>query len=350
MAELLLSGCTCSSDHLYLYPNDVLLEDTIRASRDLGLRFHPVRGIVTRDNEHGGLYAPEIVETCQSGIKEARRLIEEFHDNSKYSMLRLSIGPTSPFTCDMETMVESAKVVLEYPGVRLHTHLAENDEDIQYTRGEYGMRPGEYLEACGWYDHGRAWCAHCVRLNDDECSQFAARKVGVAHCPISNGRLGSGIAPIREMLDAGVNVGLGVDGSSSNDAGTIIAEARTALILQRARLGAKGLTIKETLKIAVQGGAGNLGRDDVGTIAPGYAADFVGWRVKGPGAAPSFSGALHSPVSALILCDAGRVTTNVINGEVVVDNGTLKTFDLETIIAEHNEASARLNAGRQETA
>ncbi|KAL4422529.1 hypothetical protein ABPG75_008726 [Micractinium tetrahymenae] len=341
MAELLLSGCTCTSDHLYIYPNDVTLDDTIRAARDIGMRFHPTRGIMTLGKSRGGLPPDDVVEETEAALQDAKRLIEEYHDPNRYSMLRVGIAPCSPFSVTNECMIEAAKLARRYQHVRLHTHLAENSQDIEFSERTYGCRPGGYLEQVGW-DRGDCWFAHCVMLDERERRQFAERGLGVTHCPSSNCRLASGICPVRQLRDAGVNVGLGVDGCASNDSGNMLEQARLALLLQRGLLrDVQGLRVREALELAIQGGASNLGRDDIGQIAPGFAADFVAWKLTGNVA---LAGAQHDPVGALLLCTPGYVDLSVVNGEQIIRDGRLLTCNLDELLREHAAASARVCA------
>ncbi|KAG2453830.1 hypothetical protein HYH02_002037 [Chlamydomonas schloesseri] len=328
IAELLLSGCTTSSDHLYMFPNDVTLDDTIRAARSLGLRFHPVRGGMSAGVSKGGIAPDSVVEEEDAILADMERCITTYHDNSKYSMLRISLGPSSQKTVTHELMISSARLARRHPGVRLHTHLAENEEDIVYTHKMYGYRFGEYIQAVEW-DKCDCWFAHCVKLNEGERALFAQRGIGVAHCPSSNTRLASGIAPVRAMLDQGVNVGLGVDGACSSDAASILAEARLALLLQRAGGDPRGLGVREALRMATRGGAANLGRGDVlGQVAPGFAADVVGFKVEGKIA---YAGAGIDPVASLLLCapTSGTVNWSIIDGHVVVKEGVLLAGDVD---------------------
>jgi len=343
MAELMLSGCTTSSDHLYIFPNDVKLDDTIRAARDLGLRFHPVRGGMSAGISKGGIAPDDVVESEEAILADMKRCIEEFHDNSRYSMLRMNLGPSSQKTVSNELMSESAKLARQYPGVRLHTHLAENQEDIEYTHKLYGYRFKDYINTVGW-NKGDCWFAHCCMVNDEEIALFAHEGIGVAHCPSSNSRLASGIAPVRKMLDAGVNVGLGVDGSACNDSQNLIAEARLAMLLQRVNMAGgdpTALSAREALRIATKGGAANLGRDDIGEVAPGFAADLAAWKFDG---SLVFAGATADPIGALIMCcpSAPFVNFSCINGRVVVQDGALRTMALETIVAEASKRSLNL--------
>ncbi|KAL6771369.1 hypothetical protein ACKKBG_A26095 [Auxenochlorella protothecoides x Auxenochlorella symbiontica] len=341
MVELLLSGCTTSSDHLYIYPNDVTLDDTIRAAREVGLRFHPTRGIMTLGKSQGGLPPDDCVETTEVALEDARRLIRQYHDPSCHAMLRLGVAPCSPFSVTEDCMAAAAKLVAEFPGVRLHTHLAENQEDIDYSLKVYGCRPGEYIKRVGW-NREVSWYAHCVMLSAEERVQFRDAGMAVAHCPSSNLRLASGICPVRRLLDDGVTVALGVDGTASNDTGNLLQEMRLALLLQRASGNVEGLRVREALQIATQGGAKALGWEgEVGVIAPGYAADFVGWKTSD---SVAFAGGLHQPLSSLLLCAPGNVTTSVINGEVIVRDGCLLTVDVKALVRDHNERSARICA------
>ncbi|GAQ83977.1 Atrazine chlorohydrolase/guanine deaminase [Klebsormidium nitens] len=339
MAELILTGCTTTSDHLYIYPNDVKLEDCIKASREIGMRFHPTRGAMTLGQSKGGLPPDNVCEEEDAALATMKQLIEDFHDNSKYSMLRMGLAPCSPFTVDNSLMIAAAKLARQYEGVRLHTHLAENQEDIDFSIKTYGCRPGKYITDVGW-DASDVWFAHCCMLDDAEMKQFHDNGIGIAHCPSSNLRLASGIAPVRTLLDTGVNVGLGVDGSASNDCGHLLAEARLAMLLQRHTGNAQGMTIAEAFDVAVKGGARNLGRDDIGEIASGYAADFVAWRTDTIG----FSGGRIDEAAALLLCgpSVGFVDLSVINGEAVVKDGKFTTIDLTELVKAHNACSARI--------
>ena len=272
MAELMLSGCTTSSDHLYLYPNDAKLDDEIRAAREIGMRFHAARGAMSMGESKGGLPPDSLVEGEENVLIDMRRVIEQFHDASRHSMLRIVIAPCSPFTVTQNLMRESAALARSY-GVHLHTHLAETPNDVAYSLEKFGLLPGDYARDVGWVGDD-VWHAHCVCLNEREIALFGKTGTGVCHCPSSNLRLGSGIAPIRKMVDSHVHVGLGVDGSASNDSGHLLNEARMALLLQRAGGNPAGLKAREALELATLGGAAVLGRDDIGALAPGMSADL----------------------------------------------------------------------------
>ncbi len=339
MAELLLSGCTTASDHHYIYPNDVRLEDEIRAAQELGLRFHAARGSMSLGESAGGLPPDELVESEADILRDTQRLIETWHDSARGSMLRIVVAPCSPFSVSVDLMRESAALARAY-GLRLHTHLAENDKDVAYSLSVFGNRPGRYAEEVGWLG-ADVWHAHCVKLDESEIDLFARTGTGVCHCPSSNMRLASGIAPIRLMLDRRVKVGLGVDGSASNDGGHLLNEARQALLLQRVGGDPAGLTAREALELATRGGAAVLGRDDIGSIAVGMAADIIAYRLDDV----ALAGAAHDPVAALVFCQPPRVDLSVINGAIVVEDGCLLSADLPLLIEEHNRLSAELIRG-----
>ncbi|VVE19212.1 8-oxoguanine deaminase [Pandoraea cepalis] len=336
MAELLLSGCTTSSDHLYIYPNGCKLDHSIEAAAEIGMRFHASRGSMSVGQSQGGLPPDRVVEREDDILTDTQRLIETYHDAGRYAMLRVVVAPCSPFSVSRDLMRESATMARHY-GVSMHTHLAENVNDIAYSREMFGMTPAEYAQDLGWVGHD-VWHAHCVQLDDAGIALFARTGTGVAHCPCSNMRLASGIAPIRRMRDAGVPVGLGVDGSASNDAANMIGEARQALLLQRVGFGPSAMTAREALEIATVGGARVLGRDDIGVLAPGMAADFVAFDTRGIGMA----GGLHDPVAALVFCNPGQAAYSVVNGRVVVREGRLATLDLPSLVTRHNALARQL--------
>jgi 8-oxoguanine deaminase len=337
MAELMLSGCTTSSDHLYIYPNDSTLDDQIRAAQEIGIRFHAARGSMSVGESKGGLPPDKVVEDEAFILKDTQRIIEQYHNSQRHSMLRIVVAPCSPFTVSQDLMRESAELARSY-GVHLHTHLAENIKDIEYGLQVFGQRPGDYVESVGWVGND-VWHAHCVKLDESEISLFGRTGTGVCHCPSSNMRLASGIAPIREMLDARVKVGLGVDGSASNDSGHLLSEARQAMLLQRVKAeNPAALSAREALEIATRGGASVLGRDDVGYLAQGMSADFVAYRVDDV----AFAGAQHDVVAALVFCQPPSVDISVINGKAVVSEGQLHTLDLPVLIEQHNNLSKRL--------
>ena len=356
MAELLLSGCTTTSDHLYIYPNGVRLDDSIDGARAIGMRFVATRGSMSVGESQGGLPPDHVVEREDAILKDTQRLIETYHDDSFGAMLNVSVAPCSPFSVSQDLMRVSAELARSH-GVRLHTHLAENDHDLAYSQAHFNCTPTQYAAELGWVGED-VWHAHCVKLDDEGISLFAATRTGVAHCPCSNMRLASGIAPIRKMVDAGVPVGLGVDGSASNDAAHLLNEARQAMLLARVGramqapeirdgrtflgcdLGPAEMTPRDALRLGTRGSAAVLGRArDIGQITPGYCADLALFKMDSLGFA---GGAVHDPVGALLLCASAQANHVVVNGRVVVDAGHLTTVDLPVLIEQHNRLAVQL--------
>jgi cytosine/adenosine deaminase-related metal-dependent hydrolase len=336
MSELILSGCTTSSDHLYIYPNDCRLDDSIEAAQRIGMRFHAARGAMSVGQSKGGLPPDCVVEDEAAILKDTQRVIETYHDAATHAMLRIVAAPCSPFSVSRDLMKEAAFMARSY-GVSLHTHLAENANDIAYSREKFGKTPAEYAEDCGWVGKD-VWHAHCVQLDDNGVYMFARTGTGIAHCPCSNMRLASGIAPIRKMLDAGLPVGLGVDGSASNDGAHMLGEVRQAMLLQRVGFGPDAMTARQALELATLGGAKVLNRDDIGALKPGMSADIITFRLDQVGLA----GALHDPVAALVFCTPSNVTNSIINGRIVVRDGLLQTLDLPLVVERHNALAAEL--------
>lgn len=334
LAELALSGCTLSSDHLYLYPNGARLDDTIDAAREIGLRFHPTRGAMSIGESDGGLPPDALVEDEAAILDDCIRVIDAHHDAAEGAMVRVGIAPCSPFSVSRGLMRDAALLARD-KGVMLHTHLAENDEDVAYSEATFGCRPGQYAEDLGWTGPD-VWHAHCVKLDGAEIDLFARTRTGVAHCPCSNCRLGSGIAPVRAMRDAGVSVALGVDGSASNDSGNLIAEARQAMLLQRVANGADAMSAREALEIATRGGADVLGRPDCGRLAPGKRADIAVWDVRGVESAGSWDPA------ALLLAGPVRVRDLFVEGRQVVRDGHLATIDLPRVLEDQRRLARAL--------
>ena len=358
MAELLLSGCTTSSDHLYIYPNGVRLEDSIEAAQRIGMRFVATRGSMSVGQSAGGLPPDRVVEQEDAILKDSQRLIETWHSAAHGAMLQVALAPCSPFSVSPDLMRQSALLARSFKGqgVRLHTHLAENDHDIAYSRETFNKTPAQYAQELGWLGDD-VWHAHCVKLDDEGISLFAASRTGVAHCPCSNMRLSSGIAPVRRMLNAGVPVGLGVDGSASNDAAHMVNEARQAMLLARVGralmppetrdgktffgcdLGPTEMTARDALHIATRGGAQVLGRQDIGHLAMGMCADFALFDLRTLG----FAGAaVHDPVASLLLCASPPAAYTVVNGRVVVREGQLTTVDLGPLVERHNRLARQL--------
>ena len=332
MAELALSGCTMSSDHLYLFPNGGRLDDSIEGATRIGIRFHATRGAMSIGESDGGLPPDALVEDEAAILNDCERVVAAFHDPSPSAMLRIGLAPCSPFSVSRELMRDAADLARSL-AVRLHTHLAENDEDVAFSRERFGMTPGEYAEDCGWTG-ADVWHAHCVKLTPPEIDLFARTGTAVAHCPCSNCRLASGIAPVRAMRDAGVTVGLGVDGSASSDMGELAAEMRMAMLLQRVT-GAP-MSAAEALEIATAGGAAALGRPDLGRIAPGFRADLAFWDAFAVPMAGSWDPA------ALALAGPGRVDRLMVEGRDIVAEGRLIGLDLAPVLEEHRAAALRL--------
>ena len=359
MAELLLSGCTTSSDHLYIYPNGVKLDDCIAAAQEIGMRFVATRGSMSVGQSKGGLPPDRVVEQEDAILKDTQRLIERYHDASHGAMTQVAVAPCSPFSVSQDLMRLSAEMARHY-GVRLHTHLAENDHDIAYSLEKFNRTPTQYAEDLGWLGHD-VWHAHCVKLDDEGISLFAATRTGIAHCPCSNMRLASGIAPIRKMIEAGVPVGLGVDGSASNDAAHMVNEARQAMLLARLRKSLEGpqvsaegktifgcdtapmeMTARDALKLATRGGAEVLGRKDIGQLSVGYCADMALFDLRNLSFA---GGAVHDAIGSLMLCASAPAAYTVVNGRVVVSEGQLASVDLGNVIERHNKFAVQLAAG-----
>ena len=331
LGELLLTGCTTTSDHLYLFPRgqERLVDVEIAAAREMGIRFQPTRGSMSRGQTQGGLPPDDVVQDEETILADSRRLIREHHDPRPGAMTRIALAPCSPFSVTDGLMRRTAELAREH-GVRLHTHLAETLDEEAYCQQEYGCRPVEYLRRLGWLGPD-VWLAHCVHLSAEEVSLFGETGTGVAHCPSSNFRLGSGIAPVRALLEAGVPVGLGVDGSASNDTSNMLAEARQALLAHR--IGAdpsRWITAEEALWMATRGGARCLGRDDIGSLEPGKRADLVLVDTR----KLSYAGASSDLLAALVFSPfPAPVDTAMVNGKVVVEGGELRGVDVPALVA-----------------
>lgn len=336
LAELAISGCTTSSDHLYLFPNGVRLDDEIAAAAEIGVRFHATRGAMSIGRSAGGLPPDSLVEDEAAILADCRRVIETFHDPARYAMTRVAVAPCSPFSVSRELMRDAA-ILARSLRVGLHTHLAENAEDVAYSQEKFGMRPGAYAESLGWTGPD-VWHAHCVCLDHAEIDLFSRTGTGVAHCPSSNMRLASGIAPVRRMLDAGVHLGLGVDGSASNDAAHLLSEARQSMLLQRVNGTGASLTARQALRIATRGGAKVLGRDDIGMLAPGMAADFAAFDLS----ALQFAGSAWDPLASLVFCAPLAAAYTVVQGRCVVRQGRIATVDMVPVLRKHRHLVAGL--------
>ncbi len=350
LAELALSGCTTASDHLYLFPNGSKLDDEIGAAQEVGLRLHASRGSMSLGESQGGLPPDSVVDSEETILKDSQRLIERYHDAKPGAMVQIVLAPCSPFSVTGELMRESAVLARQY-GVHLHTHLAETQDEEEFCLQKFGYRPLPYMESLDWVGKD-VWFAHCVYISPDEITKMAHTGCGVAHCPTSNARLASGIAPIWEYLKAGVNVGIGVDGAASNDGSHLMAEARMALMMARVRAGLLGaslsadgkpsiMSVRQVLEMATRGGAAVLGRSDIGSLEPGKCADVIGINLN----RLDFAGAQHDPVAAILLCNTPGVDWNIVHGKVVVKDGKIQTIDLPRLIEKHNRAAARLLNG-----
>ncbi|NUQ38497.1 MAG: 8-oxoguanine deaminase [Caldilineales bacterium] len=339
LAEMMLAGCTTSSDHLYILPNGSRIDDEIAAAVELGIRFHAARGSMSLGESAGGLPPDRVVEKEDAILADSRRLIETYHQPQRFGMVRIVLAPCSPFSVTPDLMRASAEMARSY-GVHLHTHLAETVDEEQFCLAQFGRRPAEYAEDLGWVG-ADVWHAHAVHINSQEIGLFARTGTGVCHCPSSNMRLASGIAPVKSYLAAGVKVGLGVDGSASNDSGHLLNEARTALLLQRVQGDPAALTATQALHLATRGGAAVLGRDDIGALAPGMAADFAAYRLD----AIDFAGALHDPLAALLFCGPVRADLVAVQGRVRIQEGQFVDLDLPPLIARHNAIAKALANG-----
>jgi cytosine/adenosine deaminase-related metal-dependent hydrolase len=338
IAELLLSGCTTSADHMYLWPNGCGLDDQIEIAREMGIRFHASRGSMSLGASQGGLPPDDLVEDEDTILSDTTRVIDAYHDRSRYGMTRVVVAPCSPFSVSADLMRESISLARDR-GVHGHTHLAETLDEERYCLERFGCRPIEFAGRLGWVGPD-VWHAHVVHASDDECDRIGTTRTGVAHCATSNMRLGSGIAPLRSLQSAGARIGLGVDGSASNDSSHMLDEVRHALLLQRVEIGAGAMSARRALRLATRGGAEVLGRDDIGVLAPGMAADIAGWRVD----APEFAGAGADPLAALVFCRAPNAELVIVNGRVRVRKGELLDFDLPRHVHRHNETSRALLA------
>ncbi len=335
LGELLLTGCTTSTDHTYLYPRGLtgLVDAQIEAAKSLGIRFHPTRGSMSVGSSKGGLPPDDCTQAEEEILRDGERLVKEYHDNGAYAMTRIGLAPCAPFSVSPELMKETASQAKKW-GVRMHTHLCETLDEEAYCLEKYKMRPIDFIESLGWMD-SNVWLAHMVHVNDDEIRRLAKANVGIAHCPSSNFRLGSGVPPVRKYLDAGVPVGLAVDGSASNDTSDMLGEARQAMLVHRVKSGVASMPARDALRLATRGGAAVLGRDDIGSLAAGKAADVAIFDVD----RLDYAGSAGDPVASLLFCGAShRATWTVVNGHVVVEDGRLKNVDEAAVTRAANAA------------
>ncbi|MBU1077691.1 MAG: 8-oxoguanine deaminase [Spirochaetes bacterium] len=340
ISELLLTGCTTTSDHLYLFPQAIkenLIDEEIKAAEKAGMRFIPTRGSMSRGKSDGGLPPDDVIQSEDEIILDSERLIQKYHNPDKFSMLKIALAPCSPFSVTTELMKQTAELSKKYH-VRCHTHIAETMDENEFCLQEYGKRPVAYMEEAGWLGEN-FWFAHCVHLNDDEIRVMAKTKTGVAHCPVSNLRLGSGIAPIGKMLESGVHVSLGVDGSASNDSSNFLFEMKTAMLIHRVRSGVDSMPARKVLSMATKGGAKVLGWDEIGSLEKGKAADLAIFDLNTIG----YAGALHDKASAILYAGNSQTTAyTIVNGEVLVEKGKLTKIKTEEVIRKANEISAKM--------
>lgn len=348
LVELAFSGCTTTSDHLYLFPNGSKLDDEIEAALQTGLRLHASRGSMSLGESEGGLPPDSVTEAEDVILADCERIIQRHHDPKPGSMTQIVLAPCSPFSVSSDLMRESAVMARKY-GLHLHTHLAETEDEEEFCLQKFGRRPVGYMESLDWVGED-VWFAHSVHVNPEEIKVFAKQQCGVAHCPTSNMRLASGIAPVKQFLEAGVKVGLGVDGSASNDGSNLLGEVRQAMLLSRLKEGISGfsrsdqperklMTAREALWLGTRGGAAVLGRKDIGSLEAGKCADFFAVNLNHL----EYSGAgVHDPVSALVFCQPRRVDFNVVGGKFIIRNGHLVSLDLQRLVVTHNKAAKRL--------
>lgn len=335
LAELAATGCTLTSDHHYLYPNDVTLDDTIHAAQDVGIRLLATRGSMSIGQSKGGLPPDTLTENENDILEDCIRVIDKFHSSNPDGKIQIGVAPCSPFSVSQDLMKNSA-ILARDKGVRLHTHLAENIEDVKYSLENFGCRPGQYAEDLGWVGED-VWHAHCVQLDESEIELFAKTKTGVAHCPCSNCRLGSGIAPVKDMIHAGIPVGIGVDGSASNDIAHLLNETRQSLLLQRVKYGADAITAREVLELSTRGGADILGRPDCGRIAIGCRADIAVWDMTNLHSAGNWD-----PVSALVLSGPNSARHLIVEGDFIIKDDNFTQFDIEQTIQSANASTQYL--------
>lgn len=347
LAELALSGCTTASDHLYLFPNGSRLDDEIEGARTIGLRLHASRGSMSLGESQGGLPPDSVVDTEEQILKDSQRLIETYHDPNPGSKLQIVLAPCSPFSVTGELMRQSAVMARHYR-VHLHTHLAETEDEDDFCKAKFGYKPVAYMQSVDWIGDD-VWFAHSVHVNKEEINLYATHGCGVAHCPSSNMRLASGIAPVMHMLSRGVKLSLGVDGSASNDSSHLLAEVRQAMLLARLHSGVMGasrsapdapplMTARQALSIATRGGASVLGRKDIGSLEAGKCADFFAINLN----QLDYAGALQDPVAAVVFCAPLKADYTVVGGEIIVDHGVIRDFDIEKHIIKHNQSARRL--------
>lgn len=341
-AELIMSGCTTALDHFYVFPEahpEGVFEAELEAVQEIGLRFHPTRGSMSLSQEDGGLPPDSVVQDEESILAHTEDVIQEYHEPEKFGMTRIVVAPCSPFSVTNSILEKSKQLGEKYEKVYFQTHLAETEDEEDFCLEETGMRPYDYLESVGWMDE-KTIHVHSIHLNEDEVRRMGEAGAAMVHCPSSNMRLGSGMAPVVDMLDAGVEVSLGVDGSASNDSSHMFAEARQAMLLQRINYDEESITANDVLRAGTVGGARALGREDIGKLEPGMAADLIGIELD----KVDYAGAQHDPLAGLVFCHPPKVDWSIINGEVVVDSGEFLPLDLDKLVRRQNElAETQLN-------
>jgi len=341
LGELLLTGCTCSTDHHYLFPNKAsgnLIDAEIKAAKEIGIRFFPTRGSMTLSKKNGGLPPDDIVQTEDVIMQDYERLINKYHDDKAFSMLRINLAPCSPFSVTGENMIRTAEFARKHKNVLLHTHIAETIDEEKFCLEKFGMRPIQYMEELGWLGDD-VWFAHCVHLNDEEIKKLAKTQTGVAHCPSSNMRLGSGIAPIPQLLKHNAKVGLAVDGSASNDTSDMLAELRQALLSHKVKWGVDSFTAMDALKIATRGGADIFHTPELGSIEVGKAADLALFNIN----KLWYAGAMHDPIASLIFSGASHIAEyTIVNGKIVVEKGNLVNINSNEVILKANNIAHKM--------
>lgn len=341
ISEMLKTGVTTTTDHLYLYPygNNAIFDAEVRAARDIGIRFHPTRGSMSLSKKDGGLPPDSVVQTDEEILQESERVIHQYHDRGRYAMTRVALAPCSPFSVTTELMKQTAALA-EKEDVLIHTHLAETQDEEEFCLQTFGSRPVDYMEQVGWLTP-RSWFAHIVWASEADIRKLSEHECGMAHCPASNMRLGSGIAPVTVMKDTAMRIGIGVDGSASNDTNSFIGEIRLATLLQRVKYGADALTSREALAMGSMGGARVLRMDaDIGSIEVGKAADLIMWDLD----TLEFAGGLHDPFTAPVMCDAKQVSFSMVNGKILIENGEFTDIDIPDLVRKQNKIAARLMA------
>ncbi len=341
ICEMLKTGVTTTTDHLYLYPygNNAIIDAEIHAARDVGVRFHPTRGSMSLSKKDGGLPPDSVVQTDEEILAESERVIHQYHDRGRYAMTRIALAPCSPFSVTTDLMKQTSALA-EKEDVLVHTHLAETQDEEEFCLQKFGLRPVDYMESVGWLTP-RAWFAHIVWPSESDIEKLSEHECGMAHCPASNMRLGSGIAPVTLMKHTSMRIGIGVDGSASNDSNSYIGEVRLAMLLQRVKYGADALSAREALSMATRGGAAVLRMDtDIGSIEVGKAADLIMWNLD----TLEFAGGLHDPFTAPVLCDAKQVDMSMVNGKVLIEDGRFVSMNIPELVSKQNATGARLMA------